>query len=515
MNKMSPPLRFIWALWFAVLCAATGNALALPNRGTQIDNWCAQQLIQAAAPQQSRPYQAAGSACSVCHTSGNPTKTDMNTLGTASSTCTGTTCGATVNPFCVAKAPSNASITAPAAGASIAQGQSLTFTAAAATNPDGFPLTYKWVFSSGQASAAGLSVAVPMSISGAVTATLQVLNSVGMLATGVSPTRAVTVTATGNQAPSASIGSPAANTTVAPGGTVNFQGSGTDPDNNTPLTYSWSFTGGSLASSTAQNPGLVTYSSAGVFTASLTVKDSLGLASVATTRTINVSKVANQRPTATIGSPAANSTIVPGGTVSFQGSGADPDNNVPLTYNWSFPGGSPASSTAQNPGLVTYNTAGAFTPSLTVTDSLGLASLAVTRTVTVAAASLKPVAIIGTPCINVSVFPSGKVGFKGSGTGSTNLPLTYSWGFPGGSPSSSKIQNPEAVSYARVGVFTATLTITDRKGSKSLPATRVITVASPNQAPPVVGQCSVSKGDDDGESDDKKANTERSTKHEN
>jgi PKD repeat protein len=554
----------------------------------------------------------------VCHTSGKPSKTDMNTLGTASKTCIGAICGATVDPFCVAKAPSNASITAPTVGTSVALGQSLTFTAAAATNPDGFPLTYKWVFSSGQANATGQSVAVPMSVSGAVTATLQVLNSVGMLATGVVPTRAVTVTAGGNQAPSASIGSPAANTTVAPGGTVNFQGSGIDPNNNVPLTYSWSFTGGSPASSTVQNPGVVTYSTAGTYTASLTVKDSLGLASVAATRTVTVSTAANQKPTATIGSPAANSTISKGGTVNFQGAGTDPDNNVPLTYSWSFPGGSPASSTAQNPGLVTYNTAGTFTPiftvtdsrglvsvavtrtvtvsaavnqrptatigspaaantsivpggtvnfqgsatdpdsnvpltynwsfpggspanstaqnpglvtystagtftsSLNVTDSLGLASLAVTRTITVSADSLKPVAVINTPCINVSVMRRGKVSFKGSGTGSTNLPLSFRWDFPGGSPSSSEVQNPGAVSYASVGVFKATLTITDKKGIKSLPASRLITVASPNQALPALGQCSVSNDedndndnddDDDDENDDKNLNTERSSKN--
>lgn len=288
-----------------------------------------------------------------------------------------------------------------------------------------------------------------------------------------------------------------------------------------PLTYSWSFPGGSPASSTAQNPGLVIYNTAGTFTPSFTVTDSRGLVSVAVTRTVTVSAAVNQRPTATIGSPAAaNTSIVPGGTVNFQGSATDPDSNVPLTYNWSFPGGSPANSTAQNPGLVTYSTAGTFTSSLNVTDSLGLASLAVTRTITVSADSLKPVAVINTPCINVSVMRRGKVSFKGSGTGSTNLPLSFRWDFPGGSPSSSEVQNPGAVSYASVGVFKATLTITDKKGIKSPPASRLITVASPNQALPALGQCSVSNdedndndNDDDDENDDKNLNTERSSKN--
>jgi PKD repeat protein len=315
----------------------------------------------------------------------------------------------------------------------VALGQSLTFTAAAATNPDGFPLTSSWAFSNGQptTTAPTLSVAVPMSIAGPVTATLTVLNSVGMPATGVAPTRAVTVTGTptGNQAPTASISAPA----------------------------------------------------------------------------------------------AANTAIAPGATVNFQGSGTDPDSTTPLTYNWSFPGGSPSSSTASSPGLVTYKTAGSYTASLTVTDSLGLASTTVTRTITVAVTGQKPVAVIDTPTINVSLLPGGKVNFKGSAEASANLPLSYNWRFPGASPSSSKVQNPGSISYANAGVFTATLTLTDSKGNQSQAASRVVTVAKPNQTAPLVGQCSIGDSDDDhhdeddDEEDDEdvKSTTERRSKNEN
>jgi PKD repeat protein len=341
----------------------------------------------------------------VCHTSSSPKASDLNTLGTASKTCTSTTCGATVNPFCVATAPRNPSITAPAANTNVALGQSLTFTGATASNPDGFALTYRWAFSNGQPTATGQNSAVPMTIAGPVTATLTVLNSVGMVATGTAPTRAVTVTGapTGNQAPTASINAPAAaNTSVAPGASMNFQGSGTDPDNNTPLTYAWSFPGGNPASSTAQNPGAVTYSTAGVFTATLIVKDSLGLASAAVTRTVTVAAPgANQPPVASIAAPTASPTVAPGAAVNFQGAGTDPDNNVPLSYKWSFPGGNPASSSVQNPGAVSYAAAGTYTASLTVTDGKGLASVPATLSVTVAAVSQKLAASIDAPCINV------------------------------------------------------------------------------------------------------------------
>ena len=90
MNKIPTSFRSIWALWFVLLCAATGSALALPNIGTQLNSWCALQPIQAAPPQQSRPFQAAGSSCTVCHTSATPSLNDLNTLGNAARTCTGT-----------------------------------------------------------------------------------------------------------------------------------------------------------------------------------------------------------------------------------------------------------------------------------------------------------------------------------------------------------------------------------------------------------------------------------------
>ena len=58
--------------------------------------------------------------------------------------------------------------------------------------------------------------------------------------------------------------------------------------------------------------------------------------------------------------------ICPGQSVQFTDQ-SDGDN---LTYSWSFPGGTPATSTNQNP-LVTYASAGIYTVSLTVTNAAG------------------------------------------------------------------------------------------------------------------------------------------------
>lgn len=57
-------------------------------------------------------------------------------------------------------------------------------------------------------------------------------------------------------------------------------------------------------------------------------------------------------------------------------------NGVPATYNWSFPGGSPATSPAASP-VITYNTAGVYSVSLTVVNGSGTVSTTKTNYVTV------------------------------------------------------------------------------------------------------------------------------------
>jgi hypothetical protein len=110
----------------------------------------------------------------------------------------------------------------------------------------------------------------------------------------------------------------------------------------------------------------------------LFVLNSAGVPSVA--RFVRL--LANAAPTATITSPTGNVTRNPGGSVSFAGTGSDPDGTI-SAYSWSFPGGNPASSTAANAGAVTYSTPGTYTATFRVTDNRGLQSAPATRTITV------------------------------------------------------------------------------------------------------------------------------------
>ena len=75
------------------------------------------------------------------------------------------------------------------------------------------------------------------------------------------------------------IDSPSRNVTITAGQSVNFAGTGSDPDGNLPLSFLWQFgTGSGIANSTVEDPGLIQFNNPGTFTVTLTVTDALGLA---------------------------------------------------------------------------------------------------------------------------------------------------------------------------------------------------------------------------------------------
>jgi len=88
-------------------------------------------------------------------------------------------------------------------------------------------------------------------------------------------------------------------------------------------------------------------------------------------------------PTGTITNPASNVTTTAGQSVSYSGTGTDPDGTI-SGYSWSFPGGTPSSSLLANAGNVTYTNPGVYVTTFTVTDNAGLSDPhPPTRTITV------------------------------------------------------------------------------------------------------------------------------------
>lgn len=80
---------------------------------------------------------------------------------------------------------------------------------------------------------------------------------------------------------------------------------------------------------------------------------------------VELATVTAAPPDGSITTPVSDVTIDAGGSVSFG------TTSVAAQYSWVFPGGSPATSTAKNPGNVAFATAGKFRASLTLIDAAG------------------------------------------------------------------------------------------------------------------------------------------------
>ena len=149
----------------------------------------------------------------------------------------------------------------------------------------------------------------------------------------------------------------------------------------------------------------------------LFILNSAGVPSVATI--VQLSLAANDTPpTGTITSPSTDVTISAGQSVTYTGTGSDPDGTI-SAYSWSFPGGSPSTSNLANPGSVIYSTPGTFVTTLTVTDNAGLTDPnPPTRTITVQ------------PDFSLSATPASRTVTQGGGISYTAT-VSASSGFSG------------------------------------------------------------------------------------
>jgi hypothetical protein len=238
----------------------------------------------------------------------------------------------------------------------------------------------------------------------------------------------------------------------------------------------------------------------------LFILNSAGVPSLA--RFVHLSS-ANQPPTASIDSPAADVTINPGQAVSFSGSGTDPDGTV-AGYSWTFPGGNPASSSVAAPGSVTYAAPGNFVASLAVTDNEGRASETATRTITVpdfalsASPSSRSVSqggdasytatvtggsgFTGTVAMSVSGLPPGAIASFDpaavTGSGSTTLRVSTGSSTPAGSyvltiaGTIGTLKRTAQVALVVTADFTLSVTPSSRTISRGGSTTYTVTVAA-------------------------------------
>jgi PKD repeat protein len=118
------------------------------------------------------------------------------------------------------------------------------------------------------------------------------------------------------------------------------------------------------------------------------------------------------------GFTSTNSTICEGDTITF----TDTSTSNPISWSWTFPGGTPATSTDQNP-VITYNTTGVYDVTLAITNAVTTNTQTFTNYVTVNA----------NPTVSIT---ATEVNCSCNGTANATpltgaAPYTYSWNDPG------------------------------------------------------------------------------------
>ncbi len=154
-----------------------------------------------------------------------------------------------------------------------------------------------------------------------------------------------------------------------------------------------------------------------------------------------------------------------GSTVAF----TDSSSENPTSWLWSFPGGTPNSSTAQNPN-VTYSNLGTYNVSLTVTNDMGSNSVTKNDLIIVNAF---PVANAGTDmqlsCVNTSVILDGTASEGGAN-------IAYLWTTNNGNIASGGTTNQATVDAIGTYILTVTNTVTGCEKSSSVAVTNDVTL---------------------------------------
>ena len=233
----------------------------------------------------------------------------------------------------------------------------------------------------------------------------------------------------------------------------------TSTSTGTGLSYAWTFSEGTPANSTLQDP-VVSFDQSGMVTATLTVTNSAG-----------VDQSSQQVMIDIVPDPEADFTSTTSG-LSINVQVTDPQPGT--TYTWDYGDSGVGSGTTDS---YTYAAAGSYAVSLTATNACG--SVTSNQSVTVSEIVLAPTASFTTS--DVSGCAPLEVQFTSTSTGDN---LDYSWTFSGGNPANSTLQNP-VVSFTQSETVTAQLTVTNSAGN-DVSSQNVTVVVFPEPVLPAV-----------------------------
>jgi|GEM_PF-136024 len=301
----------------------------------------------------------------------------------------------------------------------------------------GQPVAWSWVFPGGNpVTSFEQNPIVTYDIPGTFNATLTVENAYGsaaitqpdLIVVNTSPTAEFTYSINGNE--------------------VSFTNNSTNAN-----AYMWAFNDGTGTSSTEANP-TYTFDEPGLYDVVLLAENSCGTATYMATITVGI-----LAPTAAFSIDQTQGCAPM--TVHF----ADESTGTPSSWSWSFPGGNPATSTEQNP-TVTYDAAGVYSATLTVTNALGTSEASQTDIISVGAAPLSAY-FFTTNELNATFF---NISENAS---------SYTWDFGDGSTST---EFSPMHSYADTGTYVIVLTATNACGTATFTGEIYLAVNAPAAA---------------------------------
>ncbi len=349
------------------------------------------------------------------------------------------------------------------------RGTQFAFSSAGSSDPGGTTVRFLWEFGDGTTSTA----ANPTKAYGAVgsfTAVLTVTTAGGTTATDYVEVRV------DNRLPTAVIAAPADDATVFRGQTVNFSSAGSgDGDDaaygGSVVARRWDFGDGTTSTAASPTKSFDQLSPAGGFVVRLTVTDDLGAEHQAQVRVV----VANRLPTVVVNAtPATGASPLVVNLTSTVTDETTMTTNPAVTYAWDY--GDGRTSTAANPGNVTFTGSGTRTVTLTVTDDAAATATA-SRTIT----------LNTPPTAAFTLSPSSgraptSVSFTNSSADTDGTIASYAWSF--GNGATSTVRSPAAQTFTFdnaasdtfvSATYTVTLTVTDNGGATAS-TTRTVSI---------------------------------------
>lgn len=248
---------------------------------------------------------------------------------------------------------------------------------------------------------------------------------------------------------------------------VTADGSGSSAGTNPIASYAFDFGDGTVVGPQASSTAAHTYTAGGVYTVTLTVKDTAGYSSAST-------------ETVTVGAPIARIQATPslGATplaVTADGSTSSDPIGI-TTYTFDFGDGTVVGPQTNPTAVHTYTTGGTFTVSLTVRDRTGASSSASAqvRAVTPPSASLMVSPGQGATPMIVTADASGS-------TPGTNPIASYSFDFGDGTKVGPQASATAQHTYTAGGGYVVRVTVTDTQGITA-GATVSVTAVNPPSA---------------------------------